>query len=405
MRIILLVIHFPLDIENIKGGVHSAVSNLLTGFKNLNIRVRVISFNKEIKEEKHFTLTENIDIIYCPEGSYPFHSMNYLLKCAFQVKKHIKKFNPDLVHYEAGDTFLFTKLFGLHQKKHLQTIHGISVAEGKINRNFKIKVTSYFNGLVEKIMLPRNVIHLSQYSKRMYEKKKLQHYTIIPNAVTEGYFELPVKSNTCNRLLYIGVIDRNKNILFLLRGLDEMIKSGKVFHLDILGGFKDQIFKQEVLRFINDNKLTEHLTFHGWVPQSSVMAIVANADILVVSSMQESLPMVIAECMAAGKVVIASGVGGVPEMIRHGETGYVINNADLKSLVCVLDDLHNNALKVRQLSLKAKAQAEKYHCENVAKKTIAFYNLICGNILSEHNENPGESLKAVRQHKKNGTIF
>src|SRR4051812_37883342 len=101
MRIIVLAIHFPMDVENIRGGVHSAISNLLKGFAGCDIRVRLVTFNTEITEEKHVQLTENIDIIYCPEGSFPLHSLNYLLKCAARVKKHIRKFKPDLIHYEA----------------------------------------------------------------------------------------------------------------------------------------------------------------------------------------------------------------------------------------------------------------------------------------------------------------
>ena len=77
MRIIVLAIHFPLDVENIRGGVHSAISNLLKGFASYDIRVRLVTFNTEVKEEKHVQLTENIDIIYCPEGSFPLHSLNY----------------------------------------------------------------------------------------------------------------------------------------------------------------------------------------------------------------------------------------------------------------------------------------------------------------------------------------
>ncbi|MFT3911829.1 MAG: glycosyltransferase family 4 protein [Ferruginibacter sp.] len=380
MRILMLAIHFPVEIDNIQGGVHSAISNLLKGFASYDIRVRLVTFNNEVQKEKVVALTENIDIVYCPEGPYPFHSMNYLLKCGSQVKKQIKKYKPDLIHYEAGDTFFFTKLFGLNKIKHLQTVHGIAMAEGKVNKNFKSKMTSYFNGMMEKLLFPKNIIHLSQYSKRTYEDKKLDNYAIIPNAVTEKYFALPVKEKTSNRLLYVGGIDRNKNIPFLLQGLNEMVKRNKSYQLHVLGGFKDPEFKKEIEIYVEENKLFQYITFHGWVPQSKVISIVAASDILVVSSKQESLPMVIAECMAAGKLVLASTVGGIPEMVIDGESGYLTDIKNLDSLVSRLDELYNNTDKVRAMSIKAKALAnENYHCENVAKKTIAFYNTVVGN--------------------------
>lgn len=377
MRVMILVIHFPLDLENIKGGVHSAVSNLLKGFTKSDIKVRVVSFNSEIKQQHHKRLTENIDIMYCPEGPYPFHSLNYLLKCSFAVKKHIKKFDPDLVHYEVGDTFLFTKLFGLHRKKCLETIHGIAMAEGKVNKSLKVKITNVFNEAVQILMFPRNIIHLSQYSFKTYSKVKNDHYTIIPNAVITEYYNLPLKTITSNRLISIGVIDENKNIMFLLECLQVMIGKGKYFTLDILGDFKSEAYKSKVKNYIDSNQLAPYINFHGWVSQTSVMSIVSKADILVVSSKQESMPMVIAESMAAGKVVVASGVGGIPEMIEHGVSGYITDISDTSTLVKVLDDLYDNNEKVQMISRKAKEFAiERYRCDQVAEKTIEFYKKI-----------------------------
>jgi len=374
MRVMILVPALPLNTDDIRGGVHSAVANLLRGFVQLPVTVRVLSFNKEISKEQRSRFAENIEIVYCPEGSFPLHSLNYLLKCAPQVRKHIGQFKPDLIHYEASDAFLFTKLFGLRGVKHLLTIHGIAMAEGKVNKNFRYKMSSYFNGLVEKIMFPKNIIHLSNYSVRMYERLQIDQYSIIPNAVMEGYFALPVKSATENKLLYIGGIDRNKNILFLLKGLKEMVARNKPFTIDILGGFKEQGFENEVKEYIDINQLAPYLNFHGWVPQSTVMNIVAGADILVVSSLQESLPMVIAECMSAGKTVIGATVGGIPEMISNDVNGYLSDTNDVNTLVTSLDKLYNNTEKVKALSLQAKTDAtNRYHCRNVAEKTLSFY--------------------------------
>ncbi len=383
MRVMILVPALPLQINDIKGGVHSAVANLLRGFNGMNIVVRVLSFNKEISKSQQVQFSANTDIVYCPEGRLPLHSMNYLLNCAPQVKKQISLFKPDLVHYEASDAFLFTKLFGLGGVPYLLTIHGIAMAEGKVNKNFRYKMSSYFNGLVEKIMFPKNIIHLSQYSVRMYGRLKIDKYAIIPNAVSEGYFELPVKKATENKLLYVGGIDRNKNIPFLLKALAEMISRKHFFTLDIVGGFKDPVFEAEVMNYIAQNDLAPYLRFHGWVPQSEVMKIVSDADILVVSSLQESLPMVIAECMSAGKAVIGATVGGIPEMITRDKTGYLTNTDSLETLVNALEELYNAPEKVKSFSLQAKTDAtERYHCRNVAASTLKFYKELLEN---KHN--------------------
>lgn len=104
------------------------------------------------------------------------------------------------------------------------------------------------------------------------------------------------------------------------------------------------------------------------------MKFIEEADILVVSSKHESLPMVIAESMAAGKTVIASAVGGIPEMIDHGVDGYLFHLSGPDELSGILADLYNNPEKIRMSSARAKQTAlEKYDCVNVARKTLAFY--------------------------------
>ncbi len=377
MRIMILVIHFPLDPNNIKGGVHSAVGNLLKGFAEKDIEVSVVSFNSEVKKEKRIQFAKNIQIIYSPEGPYPFHSMNYLLKCSFSVRRYIKELKPDLIHYEVGDTFLFTRMFGLRNTKCLETIHGIAIAEGKVSKSVKIKVTNLFNEFIQILFFPKHIIHLSNYSVKAYKRIINECNVIIPNAVTQAYFDVPLKTATSNRLIVIGVLDENKNIMFLLEALQVLVKKGKFYTIDVLGDFKSPVYKEKVNKYVAEHKLAPYINFHSWVPQTTVVSVMTQADILVVSSKQESLPMVIAEAMAAGKVVIGSTVGGISEMIAEGENGFLTNTADVNTLVDPLEELYDNNEKILAMSAKSREIAiEKYRSDHVTEKTIQFYNKV-----------------------------
>lgn len=379
MRVLIIVPGFPQKIDEIKGGVHAAVANLLTGFQNFPIDVRLISFNKEVKQSYINKFSTYIDIQYYPEGNFPFHSLNYLFNCARQVKKAVKDFQPDIIHYEASDAFLFTKVLGLVGRKYLLTIHGIAMAEGKVNKNLRYKLSSYFNGMMEKIFFPKYIIHLSEYSKRMYANRDISKYSIIPNAIVPNYYSLPVKTQTNNKLLYIGGIDRNKNILFLLNAMHLLQKENKYYYLEVLGGFKDSVYQAEIETFIKENGLENYVHFHGWVTQTQVLSIIKEADILVVSSLQESLPMVIAECMAAGKTILAATVGGIPEMVTNEVDGYLFHTNNIKSLVQPLSALFDNSDQLKNMSAEARKNAtERYHCKSVAFKTIEFYKEVIG---------------------------
>ena len=60
MKVLIVIPGFPIDTNQIKGGVFSALSNLLKGFLHKNINVRVLSFNREIIEPINVKYSENI---------------------------------------------------------------------------------------------------------------------------------------------------------------------------------------------------------------------------------------------------------------------------------------------------------------------------------------------------------
>jgi len=90
--------------------------------------------------------------------------------------------------------------------------------------------------------------------------------------------------------------------------------------------------------------------------------------------------MVIAEAMAASKVVVASSVGGIPEMINDGIDGFLYNLKNPYELVEILENLYKNDKKIYQIKNEAKIAAmKKYNARNVAKKTIDFYKKVLSN--------------------------
>ena len=369
----MLIPGLPLNLDNIRGGVHSAVSNLLKGFVKEDVDVRVLSFSREVQKDTVVVISDRIEVHCVYEGPFPYHSINYLLAGPKIVKRHIKDFNPDVIHFQEGSSFMFIRVKGLNKIKYLQTIHGMSFAEAKRKKKLKDKLTWYFNGVLQMSMLPKNVIHLSNFSVKLFSKRKIIHGAVIPNAIIQNYFSIPLKLNTSNTLLYMGIIDNNKNLIFLLQAMKALLLQGKPFTLNVLGDYSTETYREIITNYIKENKLEPYVKFQGWVSQPTVMQFIGNSDILVVSSKHESLPMVIAESMAAGKVVAASDVGGIPEMIEHSVNGYLFSLSSPGELVDILEELYDNDEKIREISCRARDAAQKYDCHNGAAKTLAFY--------------------------------
>jgi glycosyltransferase involved in cell wall biosynthesis len=374
MKILIIIPDFPENLEDIKGGVQSALANLLKGFAIINENIRVITFSRTIKNEYLVNYSPTIDIVYCKEAS-SFHLLNYVFKHSFIVKSHIRSFNPDLIHFAMGGICLTTKIFGLYHKKQLVTIHGISFLEARLIKNLREKLAIYTNEFVEALFIPNNIIHISNYSLQIKGITKKNRYTVIPNAVEPKYFNIPLKEGTENRLLYIGAIEQRKNILLLLKIMRVLIDTGKQFTLEVLGDFLSADYKKEVLNCVHEYQLSPFIKFYGWVSQSTVIEVLGKADILVICSKQETLPMVIIEGMAAGKVVVSTDIGGIPEMVTNEETGFLYNLKNENKFAQILGQLYNNNELTSKISCNAREKAfNTYRCDVVAKKTAIFYN-------------------------------
>lgn len=373
MRVLIVIPAFPLEIAAIKGGVNSALSNLLKGFSGIPIKIRVVSFNREIAKPVIKRYSDDISIHYMPEGKLP-HVVNFLFNGSVILKQHIKEFEPSILHYAMSGYILLSKFFkGNAGIKQIVTIHGVPFAEAKTKINLKEKLVYYTNGIVETLFCPKNIIHISAYSAGQY-KNKNKTTTIIPNAVDPVYFTLPVKFGTNNKLIYIGSIEARKNLIHILKAVKVLMDKNIFFTLSILGGFTDEIYKKEVLRFIENNNLKNVITLHGWTSQQDVQTVLVQSDILVLSSLQETLPMVIAESMSAAKVVVCTAVGGVPEMINNEKDGFLFDSSNVNNIVLILEKLYHNDSLIRQIQLTARNRAAlNYHCEIVAKKTLQFY--------------------------------
>lgn len=256
------------------------------------------------------------------------------------------------------------------------TLHAFAWEEMRAKKSITEKLTWWFNGLIHRLLAPRNIIYISEQS-RLNNATPRQTYTVIPNALKADFFRLPAKPKTDNILLYVGVINHRKNIRHLLESMARLRQQGKIFHLHIVGDFVDQAYADAVQMDIDSFGISEQLKFWGWQSQAEVMRLLTASDILVMPSLQETLPMVIAEAKAAGKVVVASQVGGIPEMINHGEDGFLFPSGQTDELTSILSNLHNNNPLVLQVSQRARKHTEEtQQADRVAKQTLAFYQRV-----------------------------
>lgn len=126
-------------------------------------------------------------------------------------------------------------------------------------------------------------------------------------------------------VLFVGRLVEGKRVRELVRAVLQLLDEGVSLRCCIVG---DGPLKEELMRTVRGSRFASWFDFRGWLRPLSPELFQAyrDADILVLPSAAEGLPLVLLEAMASGVAVIATGVAGVPEIVVDGHTGIVLGD-------------------------------------------------------------------------------
>ena len=148
---------------------------------------------------------------------------------------------------------------------------------------------------------------------------------VIPCGVTPGAYAPAPQRRRGHRLLFIGRLVPRKGLDVLIAAFAQVRASAFDATLDIVG---DGPERENLLSLVGEAGLAGSVRFLGVRDTVGVAAALSTADLLVVPSSSEGLPVVIMEAMASSLPVIASNIDGIPELVRDGETGILVPPCD-----------------------------------------------------------------------------
>ncbi|MEJ2888091.1 glycosyltransferase family 4 protein [Actinomycetospora aeridis] len=121
------------------------------------------------------------------------------------------------------------------------------------------------------------------------------------------------------------------------------------------------------------------VTVHDWLSGDEVAALLADADVLALPSENEGQPMVVLEAMSRGLTVLATEVGGIPELVRSGEDGVLVPPHDVPALADALGGLLADGERRRALGEAALGRArDEFAAEAVAARIESLYHDVLG---------------------------
>jgi N-acetyl-alpha-D-glucosaminyl L-malate synthase BshA len=133
--------------------------------------------------------------------------------------------------------------------------------------------------------------------------------------------------------------------------------------------------RSECERLCRQLNLFEHVKFLG--KQEGLVEILNSADIFLIPSQSESFGLAALEAMSCGKPVVSSSVGGLPELIKHNETGFIAEIGDIERMARYIIDLLTNEKKYEAFSKNSRDRAlNKFDKSKVIPMYEEFYNHI-----------------------------
>ncbi len=144
-------------------------------------------------------------------------------------------------------------------------------------------------------------------------------FRVVPNVYDPSLFHPDVATHSRNgqpaRLLAVGAMYEAKGYEFLLDALALLAREGRDFHLDIvgLGDLRPQYEEQR--RRLG---LDERVSFLGLLPKAEVAQRMRDADVFVLTSRYDSNPCAAIEALGSGLPIVATAVGGLPELVEDG---------------------------------------------------------------------------------------
>lgn len=173
------------------------------------------------------------------------------------------------------------------------------------------------------------------------------------------------------RILFLGRAEQRKGIFDLLQAVAQLRARLPEVHLAI-GGDGDL---ELVARTAAELGISGHVTILGWIDAARRAEELERAAVFCLPSYDEGLPMAMLEAMAAGKAVLVTPVGGIPEAITQRDNGMLVAPGDVEALAAALTELSENEGLRLQLGARARATVQaRFGTEVVMAKLAHLYD-------------------------------
>ena len=189
------------------------------------------------------------------------------------------------------------------------------------------------------------------------------------------FADLPTRSSNKPTILFVGGLEPRKGLEYLVHAMEMIVEKLPETRLIAVAktGFRGTD-EWDWFRTLGDRLgLEEHLDFHESVSQDKLLEFYSECDVLALPSKTEGWGLSLMEAMACGKPVVASRVGGVPELVRDGIDGILVEPGDVRGLAEALIRLLTDSSLRREMGLAGQSRISEFSWDDTARVAMEAY--------------------------------
>jgi glycosyltransferase involved in cell wall biosynthesis len=366
--------------------------------------------NRRTRWEKYFVSEIDLNKTNLKGTVRKMLRMIYCWESKRMIKKILDDFKPDIVHINNIHYYISPSILPEIKKRKIpivQTVHDyqlispnlILFANGQIceitkpNKYYKAVLSRNIKGPYVASLIAVCASYF-QHIFSLYEKtvsvfilpstfmgKKLKEYKFnynkivkLPNFVikTKKYNSAGGKLNK-RYVLYFGRLSEHKGIMTTVKVAKELPD----VRFKLIGNFVDKSFEKRIKKYLSENKIKNVSIVKHQSPSKLKKSISEASFVIVPSKWYENQPFSIMESYAEGRTVIASNIGGIPEIVIHGKTGLLFKPNDIVDFEQKILSLWNNPIKTLSMGNYAKSFVEReFSSKNHYSKLIKIYRTL-----------------------------
>ncbi len=366
---------FPLDPDRIPGGVEAVIRSLIVHLASEpDMDLHLISCVPGLKAPETRSY-HGATIHYLPGQEHLGHLTNHFLEQK-RIAAKLIELDPDIVHAHGTG-----RLVAAAQRTSyplVVTVHGIRHREVVLFGGIKGAIRRWSVIRLERQVLARakHIFTIANYVRDAIAPMTRARMYPIANPVDLDLFSLPTRDDG-HTILSVAAIQPRKGLVYLVEALARVKSRVPDARLLIIGKVLDEHYDRELKNRIEELDLAESVEIRGFVPDEELREAFSGCACFALCSVEESSPVSIAEAMTLGKPVVATAVGGVPDLVDEGRTGYLVPFADVAATASALEKiLADPGLRARFGASAREHAVAHFHPRAIAQQTVAVYRRI-----------------------------